>query len=176
MIRALMIVLAAVWVVIALISIALGAILAIDAIVHAREGGFQASFSWEWVPLGALMIAWGAHFLWSLRTSIGISQPDWTKARAVGTRLAFMVPLTPWPVFTWVQSQDEIPFGMHSADPLYAVRHEANMAAIATTALGLILIYGFCRDWAVRVIWLNFAAIHAYIIWQYLISNSGIYV
>lgn len=63
------------------------------------------------------------------------------KGLRVLSRLGVMVPLTPWPVIIWISSQEDYPWGKHSASALFAVSSESLVicAVFSLIGIGLVL-------------------------------------
>lgn len=106
-----------------------------------------------------------------------LGRPDvaWTKSGLAGARLAFLIPVTPWPVFFWIQHQGPYGVGKHSAEPLYPVALHAYLATISVHALGIVLLYCFVADWRLRVPWLIGVALHGLLMWEFLERNAVAY-
>ena len=59
--------------------------------------------------------------------------------RGVGYRLGYWLPLSPWPVFLWIQSHDEYSWSTrHLAEPMYAMGNQARLAVILLTTIGAV--------------------------------------
>jgi hypothetical protein len=91
------------------------------------------------------------------------------------SRLAFVIPFTPWPVFFWVNSLGRYSTGRHSAEALYPMREEAVLFTGASWAVGLLLILLVRRDPWLKVWWVNVTAINAWLLWQYLLGHALAY-
>ncbi len=96
--------------------------------------------------------------------------------RAIGYRLSFWLPLCPWPVFLWIQSQGEYMWTpRHSAEAMNAVAFEARLAVIVSTTVAAALA-GLCaKTWEQRGWSLAFLIIHFWIIKEWVVNNAVAY-
>jgi len=92
-----------------------------------------------------------------------------------GLGLAFAIPLTPWPVLVWIQSQGTYTWSKHSAEALNAVASQAMVACLATTTLGFVLVLACGRNAATRYAWTALAILNAIALWSYIIANAVAY-
>ena len=96
------------------------------------------------------------------------------RAKEIGARLAFEIPLTPWPVLIWLVSIGDRFHPPHGGEPLSYVRGLAELSFIATTVVGFLLVL-VCRRGQSGVGWLFFAVINGYILWNYIEAHALIY-
>lgn len=94
----------------------------------------------------------------------------------IGLRLAFMLPLTPWPALRLIQAQGEYSTGRHGADALAPVMGHACTAGLAVHLAGLILLLLCRRDrsWPLSL-WVVFALVNGFCMWMYIESNGIFY-
>lgn len=106
------------------------------------------------------------------RYNLGVTE----RVQKIGERLAFMIPLTPWPLAMWFQSQPDYQYSVrHAALALHSVASQIFFSVIATTAIGLVLVASCRRSPQVFFGWLALATFNAYLLLQYLERNSAVY-
>ena len=87
-------------------------------------------------------------------------------------RLAFWLPLTPWPVLRALRAT-----GPYGSGTLGSVGGYAAMALMAATAVGFILLWRFAnRDKEfVSAIWFFFAIINYFVMWDFIENGAAVY-
>lgn len=96
--------------------------------------------------------------------------------RSRALRLAFLVPLTPWPVLLWIQSQGRYMWSaLHSAEALNAVHLQALLSIIATSGIALGLLCLARPSLPLRAHWSTFAFVNALFLFVYVEMNAVAY-
>jgi hypothetical protein len=90
-------------------------------------------------------------------------------------RLAFELPVLPWPVLIWIQSQGGYSTGSHSTEALYPVSGLAEVFSLVLTGFGLVLILAGSKSLTLRLIWAIYAGINAMALWTYIESSGVMY-
>lgn len=92
-------------------------------------------------------------------------------------RLSFLVPLTPWPVLLWLESQGSYMWSTrHSAEPLIAVKPQALVLCLLATLAGGCLLIPYCRVRPqVARAWFALATLNGWILWEYINLSAVVY-
>lgn len=105
-----------------------------------------------------------------------IARTPHRRLRGAGLRLAFWLPLTPWPALFLIVAQGEFSTGRHRADALAPVVGWAYLAALAVHVGGLILLLAHWRREEQVPLWICFALVNAVAMGTYIGANGSYYV
>lgn len=97
------------------------------------------------------------------------------RAQRTGYRLAYAVPMTPWPVVFWFQTLPDWSGGAHGANALAGVSKAIPLALLLTTVLGFVLNVIFRRSWSDVATWAVLATIHFFVIFGYVTNSTTWY-
>lgn len=96
--------------------------------------------------------------------------------KGASRRVAYAVPLTPWPVIFWFQAMPDWSGGAHGASALAGI-HKAIFPMLgATNAIGLMLCLSGLRSWKDLATWTTFATVHLFLLFGYVATNTFWYV
>ncbi len=109
--------------------------------------------------------------------SFSLSPKGLNHLRRAGLRLAFWIPAAPWPILLQIQSEGSFTTGRHSAEALAPIWMQADLACLATSIVGFILLLKCVRaeDEAAIPVWLAFALVNGYTMWDFIGRYSAHY-
>lgn len=91
-------------------------------------------------------------------------------------RLAYLAPLTPWPVLTWIQAQGTYSTGRHSAEALHAIGSLAMLITLVTAGIGLVALVCARPRTAMVGAWAVFALANHFALFTYVCDHAIVYV